>query len=81
MVVARSGIGKVNASICTQILVDDYHIDYVTNTGISGGLKRVIEIGDIVVSTDTLQHDVDAIGFGYPMGQIPRMDKLLFPAD
>ena len=63
VVVVRSGIGKVNAGICTQILVDDYHIDYVINTGIAGSLKSVIDIGDIVVSTDTLQHDVDAIGF------------------
>ena len=81
VVVVRSGIGKVNAGICTQILVDDYHIDYVINTGIAGSLKSVIDIGDIVVSTDTLQHDVDALGFGYPLGQISRMDTLSFPAD
>ena len=80
-VVVRSGIGKVNAGICTQILVDDYHIDCVINTGIAGSLKNVIEIGDIVVSTDTVQHDMDAVGFGYPLGQIPRMDTLAFPAD
>ena len=81
VVVVRSGIGKVNAGICAQILVDDYQVDYIINTGIAGSLKNEINIGDIVVSTDTLQHDMDATGFGYPLGQIPRMDTLSFPAD
>ncbi|HIU75171.1 MAG TPA: 5'-methylthioadenosine/adenosylhomocysteine nucleosidase [Candidatus Pelethocola excrementipullorum] len=81
VVVVRCGIGKVNAGICTQILVDDYKVDAIINTGIAGSLKNEINIGDIVVSTDALQHDVDATNFGYPKGQIPRMDVLSFPAD
>lgn len=81
VVVVRCGIGKVNAGICTQILVDDYRVDAIINTGIAGSLKNEINIGDIVVSTDALQHDVDATNFGYPKGQIPRMDVLSFPAD
>ena len=75
-VVVRSGIGKVNAGICTQILVDDYEVDAVINTGIAGSLNKDIDIGDIVLSTDTLEHDMDAVSFGYPLGQIPRMDTL-----
>ena len=67
-VVVRSGIGKVNAGICTQILVDDYEVDAVINTGIAGSLNKDIDIGDIVLSTDTA-------------GQIPRMDTLSFTAD
>lgn len=81
VVVVRSGIGKVNAGICTQILVDDYKVNAIINTGIAGSLKNEINIGDIVVSTDALQHDMDATGFGYPQGQIPRMEVLSFPAD
>ena len=80
-VVVRSGIGKVNAGICAQILVDDFHVDAVINTGIAGSLRAEINIGDIVLSTDTMQHDMDAREFGYPAGQIPRMDTLAFPAD
>ena len=80
-VVVRSGIGKVNAGICTQILADDFQVDAVINTGIAGSLRAEINIGDIVLSTDTMQHDVDAREFGYPAGQIPRMDTLAFPAD
>lgn len=80
-VVVRSGIGKVNAAVCTQILADDFHVDAVINTGIAGSLKNEINIGDIVLSTDTLHHDMDATGFGYAAGQIPRMEVLAFQAD
>lgn len=81
IVVVRSGIGKVNAGICAQILAGDYKVDAIINTGIAGSLDAAIDIGDIVLSTDALQHDVDAVAFGYPLGQIPRMDTLSFPAD
>lgn len=81
VVVVRSGIGKVNAAICTQILVDDFKISAVINTGIAGSLRSEINIGDIVLSTDALEHDMEATAFGYPVGQIPRMDTLAFEAD
>lgn len=80
-VVVRSGIGKVNAGICAQILVDVFEVDAIINTGIAGSLNKDINIGDIVLSTDVLQHDVDATGFGYGKGQIPRMEVLSFRAD
>ncbi len=80
-VVVRSGIGKVNAAICTQILADVYQVSGVVNTGIAGSLKAEIDIGDIVLSSDALQHDMDATGFGYAPGQVPRVDTLSFPAD
>ena len=81
VVVVRSGIGKVNAAVCTQILADRYQVSGIVNTGIAGSLMAKIDIGDIVLSTDALQHDMDATNFGYPAGQIPRMDVLSFPAD
>ena len=80
-VVVKSGIGKVNAAVCTQILIDDFKVDAVINTGIAGSLKAEINIGDIVVSTDLLYHDMDATNFGYPLGQIPQMDVFSFEAD
>lgn len=81
VVVVRSGIGKVNAAMCAQILVDVYQVEAIINTGIAGSLNAEINIGDIVLSTDTLEHDMDAVAFGYPVGQIPRMDTLSFEAD
>lgn len=81
VVVVRSGIGKVNAGICTQILIDRYGVDKIINTGIAGSLNAAIDIGDIVISTDAIQHDMDASIFGDPVGQVPRLDRLSFPAD
>ena len=81
VVVVRSGIGKVNAAVCSQILVDKFGVDAIVNTGIAGSLRAEINIGDIVLSSDSVQHDMDATGFGYVPGQIPRMDTFAFPAD
>ena len=70
-VVVVSGIGKVNAAVCTQILVDDFGVDYVINTQeLQVHLRPEINIADIVISSDVLHHDMDASGFGYPLGQI-----------
>lgn len=80
-VVVRCGIGKVNAGMCAQILVDCYQADVMINTGIAGSLQAKIDIGDIVLSEDALQHDMDATGFGYPIGVIPRMEQSVFKAD
>lgn len=80
-VVVRCGIGKVNAGMCAQILVDCYQADVMINTGIAGSLQAKIDIGDIVLSEDALQHDMDATGFGYSIGVIPRMEQSVFKAD
>lgn len=81
VVVVRSGICKVNAGICVQILVDTFGVTHVLNTGVAGSLDARINIGDIVLSTDAAYHDVDATVFGYKKGEIPQMGVLSFPAD
>lgn len=81
VVVVKSGIGKVNAAICAQLLIDKFGVDRLINTGIAGSLDEKINIGDVVISTDALHHDMDATLFGDPPGQVPRMDTLSFPAD
>lgn len=81
VVVVRSGIGKVNAGICAQILADLFEVDTFINTGVAGSLDAALDIGDIVISTDAVQHDMDVSALGDPVGQIPRMDTFAFPAD
>lgn len=81
VVVVRSGIGKVNAAVCTQILIDDFNVDAVINTGIAGGVYSEINVGDVVISTDLVHHDFDTTAFGYEIGQVPRMDVYSFKAD
>lgn len=80
-VVVRSGIGKVNAAICAQILIDEFSVEIVINTGIAGSLRNEINIGDIVISTDAMHHDMDVTGFGHEYGVIPRMETSVFTAD
>lgn len=81
VVLVQSGIGKVNATVCAQILVNKYGVDTLINTGIAGSLNSAINIGDIVISKDAVHHDMDACAFGYPRGQVPRMETLYFEAD
>ena len=81
VVIVRSGIGKVNAAICAQVLAYKFNVDVLINTGIAGSLDAEIDIGDMVISTDLVEHDIDATIFGDPLGQVPRMDTFSFPAD
>lgn len=80
-VLVRSGVGKVNAALCTQILCDRFGVNKVINSGIAGSLCADINIGDIVISTDAIQHDMDARYFGYDPGVIPQQDVSVFVAD
>ena len=80
-VVVQCGVGKVNAALCAQILCSCFNVDYIVNTGIAGSLNAMLDIGDFVISTDAVYHDMDATNFGYPMCQVPGMSVLSFPAD
>lgn len=80
-VVVKSGIGKVNMAMCTQLLIDAYEVDMLINTGVAGGLYKEINVGDIVISDVAIQHDMDATGFGYPKSVIPQMESSVFAAD
>jgi len=79
--VVRCGIGKINAASCAQILIDCMDVSCLINTGIAGSLDAQIDIGDLVISTDAVHHDLDVSIFGYARGQVPQVDTLGFPAD
>lgn len=81
VVVVKCGVGKVNAAACTQVMIDVFGVDRIINTGVAGSLDAEIDIGDIVVSTEAVQHDVDATVFGYARGEIPNSGQFIFPAD
>lgn len=80
-VVVRSGIGKVNAALCAQRLVLQFGCTHIINTGIAGAAAAGLETLDFVVSSDAVYHDMDAVYFGYKIGQIPQMDVFSFEAD
>jgi adenosylhomocysteine nucleosidase len=81
VVLCKCGVGKVNASVCTQILIDAFAVDAVLFTGVAGALHPELEIGDIVVSTDCQHHDMDVTALGFPRGTIPFSDVSIFRAD
>ena len=70
VVLVRSGVGKVNAARCAQILIDLYEPDYLVNTGIAGGIGAGLAVADVVIGTELVQHDFDAVNFGYARGNI-----------
>ena len=85
VVIVKSGVGKVNAAICAQILINCFEVTHLINTGIAGSLDHNINIGDIVISEDAMYHDMDVTVFGYEPGVIPQMGTpnglKSFPAD
>lgn len=81
VVLCKSGVGKVNASVCTQIIIDNFKVDKVIFTGVAGALNPILEIGDIVVSNDCGHHDMDATALGFQRGEIPFSNKSIFNAD
>lgn len=81
IVLVRSGIGKVNAALCAQVLIDLFAVDAVINVGVAGAIDKNIKIGDIVISTDAVQHDFDTSALGDKPGVISRMDTSEFHAD
>jgi adenosylhomocysteine nucleosidase len=81
VVVCKSGVGKVNAAVTTQLLISSFGVDAIVFTGVAGALDPELEVGDIVVSADCMQHDMDATALGFPLGIIPYQDTSVFEAD
>jgi adenosylhomocysteine nucleosidase len=80
VIFCRSGVGKVNAAVCTQLLIDQ-GVDCVVFTGVAGALDPALDIGDIVISTVCQHHDMDVTALGFPRGVIPYQEQSEFPAD
>jgi adenosylhomocysteine nucleosidase len=81
VVVCMTGVGKVNAAVCTQQLIESFGIDAIIFTGVAGALDPSLEIGDLVVSTECMQHDMDVTALGFKRGMIPYQDDSIFAAD
>ena len=81
VVIVKCGMGKVNAGICAHTLIDDFGCSKIINTGVAGSLDNKIDIGDIVVSVDAVQHDFNVEAIGFKRGEIPYTGLYAFPAD
>ena len=81
VVCVQCGIGKVNAALCVQILKDRFNAECIINTGVAGALSDELDIGDIVISSEAVQHDFDLSPIGYQKAEIPPFHTVAFPAD
>ena len=76
VVVLGCGIGKVNAAVGCAILIQKYNPSYVINTGSAGGIKPNLKVGDAILSTGLVYHDVDVTAFNYAPGQLPGQPQI-----
>ncbi|MNK25680.1 Aminodeoxyfutalosine nucleosidase [compost metagenome] len=81
VVVCKSGVGKVNAAVTTQVLIDRFGVSAILFTGVAGAANPDLNIGDIVISSSCQQHDMDVTALGFPKGVIPYQEVSDFPAD
>ena len=81
VVIARAGVGKVNAAVCAQTMALIYEPELIINSGVSGALSPDLRVGDVVIGTDVVQHDVDTTAMGDEPGFVSTVDRLSFPLD
>jgi 5'-methylthioadenosine/S-adenosylhomocysteine nucleosidase len=79
--VGLTGVGKVMSSMLTQKLIDVYKPDKIIFSGIAGAVNNSLGIGDIVISKDCIQHDMDAVSLGFERGEIPYTGIRIIRAD
>lgn len=81
VVVTQCDVGMVNAAVHAQVLIDRFTPRCVLNTGVGGSLDASIDIGDLVLATEAVNHVMDVCNLGYEPGQTPGLDVLAFPCD
>ena len=81
VVVAKCGVGKVNAAICAQTMIMKYSPELIINSGVAGSLSSELGICDIAVGSSVVEHDIDTTDFGEPYGLVPTINKVDLPCD
>ncbi len=79
VILSKSGIGKVAATVATTLLLEHYAPDYIINTGSAGGYDKSLAVGDVVISSEVRHHDVDLTVFGYEIGQCAQKPAAYLP--
>ena len=81
IVIVKCVMGKVNAGICTQLLITRFGVTEIINTGVAGALNPELNIGDVVIARDCVQHDYDVSYINFARGEIPYTGKFAFESD
>jgi len=79
VIVAVSGVGKVNSAVCAQTMILKYSPTVIMNTGVAGGISKETKIGDLVIATAVVQHDMDSSPLGDPVGFISGINIINIP--
>lgn len=80
VIVAKCGVGKVHAAVCTQTMILKYSPDVIINTGVAGSLNSKLDIADLVISDFVVQHDFDTTAVGDPLGLISGINIINIPS-
>lgn len=75
------GVGKVSAAASLSYFLSKYPVDRVIGVGVAGGIAPDLRVGDVLICSEALQHDMDVTAFGYELGMIPGIRLTVFPAD
>lgn len=81
VIVATCFPGKVNAALCTQVMIDFFDVDEIINIGVAGSLDNDLDIGDVAIGTKCLQTDVDTTAIGDSIGFISGICKTELECD
>ena len=81
VILLKSGVGKVNSAVATDILIREFKVDKIIFTGVAGAVNEKLNVGDIVISTSLVQHDFDTTAFGEVLGNVPGSNNGRFYAD
>lgn len=81
VVIVKGGVGKVLTAMVTQKMIDLFSPSKIIFTGVAGGIDQNYQIGDVVISQDCLQYDLNAAGLGFERGAVPYTDYKIFQAD
>ncbi len=80
-VLAVCGPGKINAALCAQSMILNFHPEWVLNLGVAGAGDESVSIGDMVIATCAVQHDVDTSPIGDPVGMVSKINLVEIPCD
>ena len=81
VVAAVSGIGKVFASVCSEIMILHFGVEKIINIGVAGSLVKDLKVLDVAVAESAVQHDMNTTAIGDPAGLVSGINVINFDAD
>lgn len=81
IILVQCGVGKIHAALCAQLCIAEFKATAILFSGVAGALAPDLEIGDLIVSTESMQHDMDVSPLGFEVGQIPWTTMRWFKGD